>query len=104
MISMAAASQIVTPAEEYKRMIASPTYAFEVPKVQRPWIFKTPQADTLAVEAIYTFMKQKGIYKVGIITVSDGFGSSGKAELRRLAPKYGITLVADEVTAPKIRI
>lgn len=101
MISMAAASQIVTPADEYKRMISSPTSAFEVPKVQRPWIFKTPQADTLAVEAIYTFMKQKGLSKVGIVTVSDGFGSSGQGELRRLAPKYGVTLVADEVYGPK---
>lgn len=101
MISMAAASQIVTPADEYKRIVGSPKAAFEVPKVQRPWIFKTPQTDTLAVEAIYAFMKKKGISKVGIITVSDGFGSSGRAELKRLAPKYGITLVADEVYGPK---
>jgi branched-chain amino acid transport system substrate-binding protein len=101
MISMAAASQIVTPADEYKRIVSSPKAAFEVPKVQRPWIFKTPQTDTLAVEAIYAFMKKKNISKVGIITVSDGFGSSGRAELKRLAPKYGITLVADEVYGPK---
>ncbi len=101
MISMAAASQIVTPADEYKRIISSPKAAFEVPKVQRPWIFKTPQTDTSAVEAIYAFMKKKNISKVGIITVSDGFGSSGRAELKRLAPKYGITLVADEVYGPK---
>lgn len=101
MISMAAASQIVTPADEYKRIVGSPKAAFEVPKVQRPWIFKTPQTDTLAVEAIYAFMKKKGISKVGIITVSDGFGSSGRAELKRLAPKYGVTLMADEVYGPK---
>ncbi len=101
MISMAAASQIVTPAEEYKRIVESPRAAFEVPKVQRPWIFKTPQTDTLAVDAIYTFMKKKGISKVGFITVSDGFGSSGRAELKRLAPKYGIIPVADEVYGPK---
>jgi branched-chain amino acid transport system substrate-binding protein len=101
MISMAAASQIVTPAEEYKRMIESPRAAFEIPKVQRPWIFKTPQTDSLAVDAIYTYMKKKGISKAGIITVSDGFGSAGRAELKRLAPKYGISLVADEVYGPK---
>ena len=92
MISMAAARQIVTPADEYKRMVESPKAAFEVPKVQRPWIFKTPQTDTLAVEAIYTYMKKKGISKVGIITVSDGFGSSGRHGIEDgLAPKYGIT-------------
>jgi branched-chain amino acid transport system substrate-binding protein len=101
MISMAAASQIVTPAEEYKRIVESPRAAFEIPKVQRPWIFKTPQTDTLAVEAIYAYMKKKGVSKVGFITVSDGFGSSGRAELKRLAPKYGINTVSDEVYGPK---
>lgn len=101
MISMAAAGQIVTPADEYKRIIESPKAAFEVPNVQRPWIFKTPQTDTSAVEAIYAFMKKKGISKAGIITVSDGFGSSGRTELKRLSSKYGITLVADEVYGPK---
>jgi branched-chain amino acid transport system substrate-binding protein len=101
MISMAAASQIVTPAEEYKRIVESPRAAFEIPKVQRPWIFKTPQTDTLAVEAIYAYMKKKGVSKVGFITVSDGFGSSGRAELKRLAPKYGINPVSDEVYGPK---
>jgi branched-chain amino acid transport system substrate-binding protein len=53
MISMAAAMQIVTPADEYKRIVGT----FESPRVQRPWIFKTPQTDTSAVEAIYAFMK-----------------------------------------------
>lgn len=101
MISMAAASQIVTPADEYKRIMESPTAAMEVPKVQRHWIFKTPQTDTSAVEAIYTYLKKKGQIKVGIITVSDGFGDSGRKELKRLAPKYGITLLADEVYGPK---
>lgn len=97
MISMAAAMQIVTPADEYKRISGT----VEAPRVQRPWIFKTPQTDTSAVEAIYAFLKRKGISKVGIVTVSDGFGSSGRAELKRMAPKYDISLVADEVYGPK---
>lgn len=97
MISMAAALQIVTPADEYKRI----TGTSEMPRIQRPWIFKTPQTDTSAVEAIYAHMKKKGITKVGIVTVSDGFGSSGRNELKRMAPKYAINLVADEVYGPK---
>lgn len=101
MVSMAAALQIVTPAEEYKRIVESPKAAFEVPKVQRPWIFKTPQADTQAVEAIYTYMKKKGLTKIGIISVSAAFGDSGRKELKRLAPKYGMTILADEVYGPK---
>ena len=61
-----------------------------------PWVFKTPQTDTLAVQAIYNHMKSKGIAKVAIISVNDGYGSSGRGELIRLAPEYGITIVADE--------
>jgi branched-chain amino acid transport system substrate-binding protein len=101
MISMAAALQIVTPDEEYKRIVASPRAAFETPRVQRIWIFKTAQTDHSAVEAIYDYMKKKGISKVGIITVSAGFGATGRSELKRMSAKYGITVVADEVYGPK---
>jgi branched-chain amino acid transport system substrate-binding protein len=101
MVSMAAALKIVTPDEEYDRITKSPRAAFEEPKVQRKWIFKSPQTDHSAVEAIYAYMKKKGITKVGIITVSAGFGATGRAELKRMAPKYGITLTADEVYGPK---
>lgn len=101
MISMAAALQIVTPAEEYKRIVESATAAVEVPRVQRPWIFKTAQTDSSAVEAIFAYMKGKGIARVGIVTVTAGFGDTGRKELKRLAPKYGIAVVADEVYGPK---
>ena len=65
------------------------------------WVFKTPQSDTLAVEAIYAHMQKKGIQKIAIITVNDGYGSSGRGELIRLAPDFGIEVVADEKYGPK---
>ena len=71
------------------------------PVEERYWIFKTPQYDTSAVEAIYTYMKKHGIAKVGIITISTGFGDAGKKALHELAPKSGITIVADERYGPK---
>lgn len=71
------------------------------PVNERYWIFKTPQYDTSAVEAIYTHMKKQGISKVGIITIATGFGDAGKKALRDLAPKYGIAIVADERYGPK---
>lgn len=71
------------------------------PVEERYWIFKTPQYDTSAVEAIYTYMKKHGIVKVGIITISTGFGDAGKKALHELAPKFGITIVADERYGPK---
>jgi branched-chain amino acid transport system substrate-binding protein len=101
MISQGAAMKVVTPDEEYKRIIESPNAAREIPTVQRTWVFKTPQTDNSAVEAIYEYMQKKAITKVGILTVTTGFGATGRQELKRMAPKYGITISADETYGPK---
>ncbi|KPK44243.1 MAG: hypothetical protein AMK74_05500 [Nitrospira bacterium SM23_35] len=71
------------------------------PAKERTWIFKTPQYDVSAVEAIYGYMKKQGITKVGIITISTGFGDAGRKALLNIAPQYGITIVADEKYGPK---
>lgn len=65
------------------------------------WVFKTPQTDTMAVEAIYSHLFKRGLNKIAIISVTSGFGSSGRGELIRLAPTYGVTIVADEKYGPK---
>ena len=66
-----------------------------------PWVFKTPQSDSMAVEAIYTQLQSKGISKIAIMSVTSGFGASGRQELIRLATQYGIDIVADEKYDPK---
>jgi branched-chain amino acid transport system substrate-binding protein len=99
LISCAAALSIVTPKEELDRILSAKT--FEMPKKQNKWIFKSPQTDTTAVEAIYDHMKKKGISRIGIITVTAGFGDFGRQELKRVAPVYGISIVADERYGPK---
>ena len=99
LISCAAALSIVTPKEELDRILAAK--AFEMPMKQNPWIFKTAQTDTLAVEAIYDYMRKKKITKVAIISVTAGFGDFGRQELKRAAPLYGISIVADERYGPK---
>ena len=71
------------------------------PVKDRAMIFKTPQYDISAVEAIYGYMKKHGISKVGIITISTGFGDAGRKALHDIAPKYGMTIVADEKYGPK---
>ncbi len=83
MISCAASKRIASPAEK------------------RKWIFKVVPGDDLAVELTYEFMKKRGIHKVAIMTVSTGYGISGRSELKRLAPKIGIDIVADETYGPK---
>lgn len=68
---------------------------------QWKWVFKTPQSDSMAVEAIYTHMKKHGISKIAIMSVTSGFGASGRSELLRLASEFGISIVADEKYGPK---
>lgn len=72
-----------------------------LPISERYWIFKVAQYDTSAVEAIYLHMRKKNISKIGIITISTGYGDSGRKALLELAPKFGITITADERYGPK---
>ena len=67
---------------------------------QWKWVFKTPQSDSMAVEAIYTHMKEHGISKIAIMSVTTGYGESGRSELLRLASQFGMTIVADEKYGP----
>jgi branched-chain amino acid transport system substrate-binding protein len=99
LVSCAAALSIVTPKDELDRILSSKT--FEMPKKQNKWTFKTAQTDTSAVETIYEHMKKKGISRVALITVTAGFGDFGRQELKRVAPVYGIAIVADERYGPK---
>ena len=83
LVSCAASNKIVTPV------------------VDRKWVFKVPQSDTHAVEKIYDYLLKNGIKKNAIMSVSTGFGASGREELLRLAPQVGIEIVADERYGPK---
>lgn len=62
----------------------------------KPWVFKTAQTDLLAVAAVYGHMQKKGIKTIGILTVSNAFGESGKAQLLSQAGDFGITVVKAE--------
>ena len=71
------------------------------PAKERFWVFKTAQTDAMAVSRIYQFLQKQKMTKVAILTVSTGFGVSGKQQLTQQAPKYGITVVAEEVFGEK---
>ena len=78
LVSCAAAVTIVEPVDE------------------RKWVFKTPQSDVLMVQVIADYLKSLNISKVGIITATGGFGSSGKTVLMDILPKAGIEIVQAE--------
>jgi branched-chain amino acid transport system substrate-binding protein len=71
------------------------------PVADRKWVFKVPQSDTHAVEKIYDYLLKNGINKIAIMSVSTGFGASGREQLLLLAPQVGIEIVADERYGPK---
>jgi branched-chain amino acid transport system substrate-binding protein len=67
----------------------------------KKWVFKTAQNDGLAVTKIYEHLNKKKISKVAILTVSDGFGSSGREQLKANAAAFGIQVVVDDTYGPK---
>jgi branched-chain amino acid transport system substrate-binding protein len=66
-----------------------------------PWVFKTAQSDILAVAAIYAHMKSVNFKKIGLITVANAFGESGKEQLEKQAPEFGLTVVRSETFGAK---
>jgi branched-chain amino acid transport system substrate-binding protein len=62
----------------------------------RPWVFKTPHSDRMAVEKVYADMRQRGIDEVGVIAGGGGFDKSCVAEAKAMAPKHGVTIKAEE--------
>lgn len=67
----------------------------------KSWVFKTAQNDGLAVANIFDHLQKNKINKVAILTVSDGFGASGREQLKVQASKYGISLLVDDTYGPK---
>ncbi|RLD92124.1 MAG: ABC transporter substrate-binding protein [Aquificota bacterium] len=65
------------------------------------YVFKTPQRSSIAVKRIYMYLQKKGIKKVAILTSSDGFGRDGRRWLEKLAPQYGLEIIAEESFNPR---
>jgi len=53
--------------------------------------------DKHAVIKIFQQMKKMGISKVGVLSSNTGFGKAGKEQIEKLAPEYGIQILANEV-------
>lgn len=64
------------------------------------WVFKSPQRSSTAVEKLYQYLQKQNLKKIALITASDGFGKDGKGWLEKLAPKHGLTIIADESFNP----
>lgn len=67
----------------------------------KKWVFKTPANDHIAAEKILNQMAKSKQKSIALLTVTDGFGSSGREQIKALAAKKGFKIVADEVYGPK---
>ncbi len=76
LISCAAAEVIVNPVAKY--------------------VFKTPQKDSYAVKKIYGEIKNLGLSKIAVVAGNTGFGKAGKGQLLKIAPEFGLEVVAAE--------
>lgn len=64
------------------------------------WTFKSPQRTSVAVQKTFAYLKKKGWTNIAIITAADGFGRDGKFWLEKLAPDYGLKIIATESFQP----
>lgn len=61
-----------------------------------PWVFRTPQTSKIMLDRILDYLQATKITKVGMIYDSNAFGTDGRDMLRLMAPKSGVTIVAEE--------
>ena len=92
---------IMSKFSDAKVPLVSAAASEKIVKPVNPWVFKTPQTDRDAVKKILEHAKAQGHKKIAIITVSNGFGQSGRAVLQEIVPSQGFELVADEVYGSK---
>ncbi|MHB8708901.1 MAG: ABC transporter substrate-binding protein [Desulfuromonadales bacterium] len=64
------------------------------------YVFKSPQRSSTAVKVLYGFLKEKGLKKIALLTAADGFGKDGVGWLKKLAPEFGLEIVAEEAFGP----
>jgi branched-chain amino acid transport system substrate-binding protein len=92
---------MIPPVEKAEIPFISLAGAVVIVEPVHKWVFKTPHTDRMAAEKVFEDMKKRGISKVGLLSENSAFGQSGKKETLAVAPRYGMTIVADETYGPK---
>lgn len=75
--------------------------AIEVIDPVRKYVFKTPHTDKMACEKIFEDLKKRNLTKIGMISGTDGFGASMRAQCVKVAPNYGMQILIDENYGPR---
>jgi len=95
-------SMAVIPVVEKERIpLISCAAGIKITDPARKWVFKTPANDHVAAEKIFNHMAKQKQKTIALLTVTDGFGASGREQIKALAAQKGFKVVADEVYGPK---
>jgi len=92
---------VIPVAEKEKIPLISCAAGIKITDPAKHWVFKTPANDHVAAEKILNYMSKQKQKTIALLTVTDGFGSSGREQIKALAKQKGFTIVADEVYGPK---
>jgi len=92
---------VIPVVEKEKIPLISCAAGIKITDPVKKYVFKTPANDHVAAEKIFNHMAAKKQKSVALLTVTDGFGSSGREQLKDMAKKKGIAVVADETYGPK---
>lgn len=95
------AMAVIPVAEKEHVPLISCAAGSKITEPVKKWVFKTAQNDSLAVGRIYDYLQKNKLSNVAILTVSDGFGASGREQLKAQAANYGIRIVSDDTYGPK---
>ena len=87
---------IIDAIEKAEVPLVSCAAAVKITTPVKKWVFKTPQTDAHAVEAIYGYLNDKGISKIAVISASTGYGVAGLEQLKLQAEAAGIEIVDAE--------
>lgn len=92
---------IIPIVEKEKIPLISCAAGIKITDPVKHWVFKTPANDHVAAEKILNYMAGKRQKRIALLTVTDGFGASGREQIKTLAKQKGFNVVADEVYGPK---
>ncbi|NJD92346.1 MAG: ABC transporter substrate-binding protein [Geobacter sp.] len=92
---------VIPVVEKEKIPLISCAAGIKITDPVKRYVFKTPANDHVAAEKIFNYMAAKKQKSAALLTVTDGFGSSGREQLKDMARKKGINIVADETYGPK---
>lgn len=61
----------------------------------KPYVWQIPPTSMIAAQAIAAYLKKAGLTRVALLHDNGGFPSEGVADVKKIAPTYGLHVVSD---------